>query len=43
MSGELTSYPGYDKYMRAIADTYPEEAIAQQAVAQIPWHHNTAE
>ena len=28
------------KYMRLFAETYPEEAIVQQAVAQIPWGHN---
>jgi predicted nuclease of restriction endonuclease-like (RecB) superfamily len=28
------------KYMRAFAEAYPEEAIVQQAAAQIPWFHN---
>jgi predicted nuclease of restriction endonuclease-like (RecB) superfamily len=28
------------KYMRAFADAYPDEAIVQQAAAQIPWFHN---
>jgi predicted nuclease of restriction endonuclease-like (RecB) superfamily len=28
------------KYMRALAEAWPEEAIVQQAVAQIPWGHN---
>lgn len=28
------------KYMRALAEAYPEEQIVQQAVAQIPWGHN---
>jgi predicted nuclease of restriction endonuclease-like (RecB) superfamily len=28
------------KYMRAFAEAYPEEAIVQQVVAQIPWGHN---
>lgn len=28
------------KYMRSLADAYPEEAIVQQLVAQIPWGHN---
>jgi predicted nuclease of restriction endonuclease-like (RecB) superfamily len=28
------------KYMRAFAETWPEEAIVQQLVAQIPWGHN---
>ena len=28
------------KYMRAFAETWPDEAIVQQLVAQIPWGHN---
>lgn len=28
------------KYMRALAEAYSDEAIVQQAVAQIPWGHN---
>lgn len=28
------------KYMRAFAEAYPDEAIVQQVVAQIPWGHN---
>ena len=28
------------KYMRSFAEAYPDEAIVQQAVAQIPWGHN---
>lgn len=28
------------KYMRAFAEAWPEEAIVQQAVAQLPWGHN---
>jgi predicted nuclease of restriction endonuclease-like (RecB) superfamily len=28
------------KYMRAFAVAWPEEAIVQQAAAQIPWFHN---
>jgi len=28
------------KYMRALADAYPDETIVQQLVAQIPWGHN---
>ena len=28
------------KYMRAFAEAWPEEAIVQQAAAQIPWFHN---
>jgi predicted nuclease of restriction endonuclease-like (RecB) superfamily len=27
-------------YMRAFAEAYPEEAIVQQAVGQLPWGHN---
>jgi predicted nuclease of restriction endonuclease-like (RecB) superfamily len=27
-------------YMRAFAEAYPDEAIVQQAAAQIPWFHN---
>lgn len=28
------------KYMRAFAEAWPDEAIVQQVVAQIPWGHN---
>ena len=28
------------KYMRAFAETYPDEQFVQQVVAQIPWGHN---
>ena len=28
------------KYMRALAEAWPEESIVQQAAAQIPWFHN---
>ncbi|MCZ2156816.1 MAG: PDDEXK nuclease domain-containing protein [Bryobacterales bacterium] len=28
------------KYMRALADAWPDEQIVQQLVAQIPWGHN---
>jgi predicted nuclease of restriction endonuclease-like (RecB) superfamily len=28
------------KYMRALAEAWPDEAIVQQLVAQIPWGHN---
>lgn len=28
------------KYMRAFAQAWPDEAIVQQAAAQIPWFHN---
>ena len=29
------------KYMEKFAETYPDETFVQQAVAQIPWPHNT--
>jgi predicted nuclease of restriction endonuclease-like (RecB) superfamily len=28
------------KYMRALAEAYPDQQFVQQAVAQIPWGHN---
>jgi predicted nuclease of restriction endonuclease-like (RecB) superfamily len=28
------------KYMKALAEAWPDEAIVQQAVAQLPWGHN---
>ena len=28
------------KYMRALAEAWPDEAIVQQSAAQIPWGHN---
>jgi predicted nuclease of restriction endonuclease-like (RecB) superfamily len=28
------------KYMRAFADAWPDRAIVQEALAQIPWFHN---
>jgi predicted nuclease of restriction endonuclease-like (RecB) superfamily len=28
------------RYMRALAEAYPDEQFVQQAVAQIPWGHN---
>lgn len=28
------------KYMRALAEAYPDEQLVQQVVAQIPWGHN---
>ena len=28
------------KYMRSLAEAYPEEQFVQQAAAQIPWFHN---
>ena len=30
------------KYMRALAETYPEETIVQGVLAQITWYHNIA-
>jgi len=30
------------KYMRAFAENYPDEAIVQAVLAQIPWYHNIA-
>ena len=30
------------KYMRAFAETYPDEQIVQEALAQITWYHNIA-
>jgi predicted nuclease of restriction endonuclease-like (RecB) superfamily len=30
------------KYMRAFAQSYPQEAIVQEVLAQIPWYHNLA-
>jgi predicted nuclease of restriction endonuclease-like (RecB) superfamily len=48
LAGDLRrEFPGMDgfsprnlKYMRAFALAWPEEAIVQQAAAQIPWFHN---
>ena len=41
------SFPGMQglsprnlKYMRAFAEAWPDEAIVQQAAAQMPWFHN---
>ena len=28
------------KYMRALAEAWPEESIVQQLIAQLPWGHN---
>jgi predicted nuclease of restriction endonuclease-like (RecB) superfamily len=28
------------KYMRALAEAWPEETIVQQLIAQLPWGHN---
>jgi hypothetical protein len=28
------------KYMRAFAEAWPDHAIVQQLVAQLPWGHN---
>lgn len=30
------------KYMRAFAAAWPERAIVQEVLAQIPWYHNIA-
>ncbi|HAX76520.1 MAG TPA: hypothetical protein DCY88_11940 [Cyanobacteria bacterium UBA11372] len=30
------------KYMRAFAETYPDEQIVQEVLAQITWYHNIA-
>jgi predicted nuclease of restriction endonuclease-like (RecB) superfamily len=30
------------KYMRAFAEAYPDQAIVQEVLAQIPWYHNIA-
>jgi predicted nuclease of restriction endonuclease-like (RecB) superfamily len=30
------------KYMRSFAEAYPQEAIVQEVLAQIPWYHNIA-
>lgn len=30
------------KYMRKFADTWPDESIVQEALAQLPWYHNIA-
>ena len=48
LAGDLRrEFPGMEgfsprnlKYMRAFALAWPEEAIVQQAAAQIPWFHN---
>jgi len=41
---EFPTLAGYSarnlKYMRAFADAWPDRAIVQQLVAQIPWKHN---
>lgn len=28
------------KYMRSLADAYPDEEIVLRVIAQIPWGHN---
>ena len=30
------------KYMRKFAETWPEQKIVQEVLAQIPWYHNLA-
>ena len=38
---EVTGFsPRNLKYMRALAEAYPDSAFVQQVVAQIPWGHN---
>jgi len=45
LRGEFPEMRGLSRtnllYMRAFADAYPEEAVVQQLVGQIPWGHNT--
>src|SRR5271170_5791513 len=43
----LQAFPGMDgfgarnlKYMRALAEAYPDQQFVQQVVAQLPWGHN---
>jgi predicted nuclease of restriction endonuclease-like (RecB) superfamily len=42
---EFPKLSGYSsrnlKYMRAFAEAWPDRAIVQQVVAQLPWGHNT--
>lgn len=39
---EMTGFSARNlKYMRAFAEAYPDEPFVQQAVARIPWGHNT--
>jgi predicted nuclease of restriction endonuclease-like (RecB) superfamily len=44
LHNEFPSMQGFSarnlKYMRAFAEAWPEEAIVQQAAAQLPWFHN---
>jgi predicted nuclease of restriction endonuclease-like (RecB) superfamily len=38
---ELKGFPPRNlKYMRALAEAYPDEQFVQQVVAQISWGHN---
>ena len=40
---EVTGFsPRNLKYMRALAESWPDEPIVQQLAAQIPWFHNCA-
>ena len=40
---EVTGFsPRNLKYMRALAEAWPDEPIVQQLAAQIPWFHNCA-
>ena len=44
LKAEFPDMKGFSRtnllYMRAFADTYPDEQIVQQLVGQIPWGHN---
>ena len=44
LKAEFPEIKGFSRtnllYMRAFADTYPDEQIVQQLVGQIPWGHN---
>ncbi|HKT74321.1 MAG TPA: PDDEXK nuclease domain-containing protein [Steroidobacteraceae bacterium] len=40
---EMTGISGRNlRYMRALADAWPQEAIVQRVVAQLPWGHNVS-
>ncbi|WP_211309396.1 PDDEXK nuclease domain-containing protein [Rivihabitans pingtungensis] len=41
-SGEKGFSPRNLKYMRAFAQAWPDEAIVQEALAQLPWYHHLA-
>ncbi|MBL9007091.1 MAG: DUF1016 family protein [Myxococcales bacterium] len=46
LSREFPSVQGFSarnlRYMRAFAEAWPEEAIVQEALAQLPWSHQIA-